>query len=128
MLCRGGEIVRRTCKWTRHTTIVGEYEKRASEQQRKLDQLFWLQQRGRYAFAIGNNGKPVDQPTVLSLVPEWWRLLPLERVQRMTVQLADESHASDWGMRIISSRSPLYNLPATISGRLAALHRMGLSG
>jgi glycogen debranching enzyme len=96
-------------KWTRHTEIVGEYEKRATEQQRKLDQLFWLQKPGRYAFALGNDGEPVDQPTVLSLVPEWWRLLPLERVQQMVVELEDESHASDWGMRIISSRSPLYN-------------------
>jgi glycogen debranching enzyme len=96
-------------KWTGHNEMVDEYEKRTAEQQRKLDQLFWLQQSGTYAFAIGNDGKPLNQPTVLSLVPEWWRLLPLERVQRMIVQLADESHASDWGMRIISSRSPVYN-------------------
>lgn len=96
-------------KWTGHTQIANEYEKSAVAQQQKLDQLFWLQQANVYAFAIANDGKPVNQPSVLALVPEWWGLLPLERVQQTIKILADEDHASDWGMRILSSRAALYN-------------------
>jgi glycogen debranching enzyme len=96
-------------RWTGHNAEVQALENEFTEKHHKLDQLFWLDRSGTYAFAIANDGKPVDQPTVLTLVPEWWGLLPLERVQRMTEQLGDESHAADWGMRIISSKAPLYS-------------------
>lgn len=96
-------------RWTGHASEAGPLEKEADEKARNLNNLFWLASSGTYAFAIGNDGKPVDQPTVLALVPEWWSLLDLGRVQEMTEHLAEESHQSDWGMRIISSSAKLYS-------------------
>lgn len=76
---------------------------------RALNEIFWLPQSHAYAFAIGTNGKLVDQPSVLATVPMWFDLLDRQRAQEMIGLLADEQHASDWGMRIISSKNPLYD-------------------
>ncbi|HLY15987.1 MAG TPA: hypothetical protein VKR61_02125 [Bryobacteraceae bacterium] len=74
-----------------------------------LEERFWLAQSHDYAFAVGANGQPVDQPSVLAAVPMWFDLLDRRHAQEMVGLLADEQHATDWGMRIISSRSPLYD-------------------
>ena len=95
-------------RWTGHVNEAAPLEKEADDKARRLNDLFWLPSSGTYAFAVGNDGKPIDQPTVLVLVPEWWNLLELGRAHTMTEHLAEESHQSDWGMRIISSRAKLY--------------------
>jgi hypothetical protein len=96
-------------RWTGHTQEAATLQNEAEEKRRKMEDLFWLQSAGTYAFAMGTDNKPVNQPGVLTLVPEWWSLLDLPHVQRMTELLADEDHAADWGMRIISSKASLYN-------------------
>ena len=79
------------------------------EKRAKLDQRFWIPQSHGYAFATGTDGKPVDQPSVLATVPMWFDVLDEGHSQEMIERFAAEDHASDWGMRIISSRSPLYD-------------------
>jgi glycogen debranching enzyme len=96
-------------RWTGRASEAESLEKEADEKARKLNDLFWLPSSGTYAFAISNDGRPMDQPTVLALVPEWWKLLDLGRGQTMTEHLSEESHQSDWGMRIISSQAKLYS-------------------
>ncbi len=75
----------------------------------KLNELFWIPGSKSWAFAIGLDGKPVDQPSVLATVPMWFGLTDGTRSREMIQQLAGEQHATDWGMRIISARSPVYN-------------------
>lgn len=75
----------------------------------KLNELFWIPASKTWAFAIARDGKPVDQPSVLATVPMWFGLTDAVRSRDMIGLLAGESHATDWGMRIISARSPLYN-------------------
>jgi len=84
-----------------------DQEFQAKEQ--SLNQLFWLPASKSWAFAIGRDGRPVDQPSVLATVPMWFGLADQEHSREMIRQLADDSHSTDWGMRIISARSPLYN-------------------
>jgi hypothetical protein len=79
------------------------------EKRRTLNDLYWLPPSHSYAFAMDTNGKPVDQPSVLATVPMWFDLLDRGHAQEMIGQLAQEEHAADWGMRIISSKSPLYD-------------------
>ncbi len=67
---------------------------------------FWLAENGTYAFAIGRDGKPVNEPSVLATVPMWFGVLDPAKSQRMIETLAREEHATDWGMRIIGSNSP----------------------
>ena len=51
----------------------------------------------------------MDEDTVLPAVPLWWRVLDDERAQSEIDHLGAASMATDWGARIISSRSELYD-------------------
>ncbi|MFQ5737933.1 MAG: amylo-alpha-1,6-glucosidase [Acidobacteriota bacterium] len=73
-----------------------------------LEEVYWMASRQRYAFAVGIHGETVDEPSVLSTVPMWFGLLDRDKARRMIEQLADEAHLSDWGTRIISSKSARY--------------------
>jgi glycogen debranching enzyme len=79
-----------------------------AQKRRALEERFWLPGHG-YAFALGVGGQPVDQPSVLATVPMWFDLLDRRHAQDMIVLLAREQFATDWGTRIISSGSPLYD-------------------
>jgi len=82
-------------------TLAQEFEK----QRALVNQSFWLPEKKRYAFALDRDGKPVDEPSVLATVPMWFGVLDEEKAVQMIEQLADFDQQTDWGMRIISSRS-----------------------
>jgi GH15 family glucan-1,4-alpha-glucosidase len=80
------------------------------ERQKPLvDKTFWLADKNRYAFALDQDGKPVDEASVLATVPMWFGLLDEKNAGAMITQLADFDHQTDWGMRIISDRSPKFS-------------------
>lgn len=80
-----------------------------SKQQSLINNLFWLNDKRRFAFALDTNGKPVDEPSVLATVPMWFGLLDEEKTQPMIDELSAAVHETDWGMRIISSESLNYS-------------------
>jgi len=51
----------------------------------------------------------VDQASVLATVPMWFGLLDEKNSEQMISQLADSDHQTDWGMRIISNRAPVFS-------------------
>jgi glycogen debranching enzyme len=79
-----------------------------SRQQLLLHKAFWSADTNRFAFALDRNDLPVDEPSVLATVPMWFGLLDQGKAGAMIAQLAAPEHETDWGMRIISSRSPKY--------------------
>jgi len=85
--------------------IEAEFE----QKRRAVNEVFWLPKAHTYAFALDTSGKSVDQPSVLATVPMWFDLLDRQHAQEMIGQLSQEQHATDWGMRIISSHNPLYD-------------------
>ena len=85
-----------------------QYEQEFEAKRKRLNELFWLPQSHAFALALDTNGKPVDQPSVLATVPMWFGVLDPEESRAMIETLSHEQHASDWGMRIISSKSSLY--------------------
>jgi glycogen debranching enzyme len=74
-----------------------------------LEKSFWLPEKNRYAFAISQEGAPVDEVTVLATVPMWFGLLDPVNASRMIDQLSTSDHETDWGMRIISARSSKFS-------------------
>jgi glycogen debranching enzyme len=84
----------------------------AAEFQRRkvaLDQAFWSPDQKMYAFALDKNNQRIDEPSVLTTVPMWFELPEAARAEAMITRLADADHETDWGMRIISSHSKLYD-------------------
>lgn len=99
-----------------------------------IERTYWLADRGFYAFAthsIRNNpriaepgpnrerrqerlrqldgARLIDEDTVLPAVPLWWGMLDPTRAQSEIDHLAGGSIATDWGNRILSGRSRLYD-------------------
>jgi glycogen debranching enzyme len=80
------------------------------EKQRTLvNGSFWIADKKRFAFALDKNDKQVDEPTVLTTVPMWFGLPSEEQAVSTIQQISDADIQTDWGMRIISNRSPLYS-------------------
>jgi glycogen debranching enzyme len=80
-----------------------------ARQQPLVNKTFWSEEKKRFAFALDQNGQPVDEPSVLATVPMWFGLLDDDKAGSMLTQLAAPEHQSDWGMRIISSSAAKYS-------------------
>ena len=99
-----------------------------------MEQTFWLENRGFYAYATqlprkeplkaepGPNlerrqkrlnqlqtAKIYDENTVLPAVPMWWKTVADDRAQKQLDQLGSAKIATDWGARILANDSELYD-------------------
>ncbi len=82
----------------------------AFDRQRPVfNQAFWSAEKHAYAFALDQQNRRVDELSVLTTVPMWFGLTDEDKSEATIRRLAEPDHQTDWGMRIISNRSPLYN-------------------
>ena len=116
------------------TKLAAEARARAERGRDATEKTYWLADRGYYAFATNRpqsttreaepgpkreprqsrlneivKTKLIDEDTVLPAVPLWWRTLDDERAQSEIDHLGSGSIATDWGARIISNHSQLYD-------------------
>src|SRR5262245_36287784 len=107
----------------------------AAERTRQaVENTYWLTSASHYAFATqqprrqpavaepGPNrevrqrrldalasARIIDEDTVLPAVPMWWRTLDRERADAALDRIGSAAMATDWGQRILSNRSQLYD-------------------
>ena len=62
-----------------------------------------------YAFALKPDNQRADEASVLTTVPMWFGLSDADHADQTITQLAAEDHQTDWGMRIISQQSKVYD-------------------
>lgn len=74
-----------------------------------LDAAYWSPEKKNYAFALKQDGQRADEASVLTTVPMWFGLADANRADQTINQLAGEDHQTDWGMRIISRQSSVYD-------------------
>ena len=74
-----------------------------------LDRAFWSPEKNIYAFALKQDNQRAEEASVLATVPMWFGLPDPAHADAMITQLADADQQTDWGMRIISSQSKLYD-------------------
>jgi mannosylglycerate hydrolase MGH1-like protein len=96
------------------SALAGEAHARAAKTREAIEARYWLPDRGYYAFATARNGdsateRLVEEDTVLPAVPLWWGLLRKDRADRQIDRLGSGDLATDWGTRILSSGSRLYD-------------------
>jgi glycogen debranching enzyme len=114
--------------------LAREARDRAERTRTALEKTYWLADRGFYAFAtvLRREGPPeadrgpererrqarleglakgglVDEDTVLPAVPLFWKELEETRGQSQIDHLGSGALATDWGARILSDRSDLYD-------------------
>jgi glycogen debranching enzyme len=85
--------------------LAGEFEKNRGV----LEHAFWSPDSKIYAFALNQNNQRVDELSVLTTVPMWFDLAEPGNANSTITKLAAEEHQTDWGMRIISNRSKVYD-------------------
>ncbi len=74
-----------------------------------LDQAFWSPELRAYAYALKPDNQRGDEASVLTTVPMWFGLSDPNHADQTITQLAAEDHQTDWGMRIISQKSKVYD-------------------
>lgn len=114
---------------------AGDAARAAAERTRQaVERTYWLAGPSHYAFATqtpraqpaiaepGPNrdtrqrrldalakAPVIDEDTVLPAVPMWWRALDRDRADAALDHLGSSALATDWGQRILSNRSQLYD-------------------
>ena len=74
-----------------------------------LDQAFWSPELKAYSYALKSDNQRGDEASVLTTVPMWFGLSGASHADQTITQLAAEDHQTDWGMRIISQQSKVYD-------------------
>ena len=74
-----------------------------------LNRTFWISEKRHYAFALNDKSELVDIPSVLTTVPMWFGLLEPDKAAQTITELSAPDQRTDWGMRILSSTSPIYD-------------------
>ena len=91
-------------------SVTAATAKQAAERTREsMERTYWLDRRGFYAFATAQPKRIVEEDTVLPAVPLWFGTVDAERAQQEIDHLGAGAMQTDWGARILSNRSALYD-------------------
>jgi glycogen debranching enzyme len=74
-----------------------------------LNQRYWREEDGHHAFGILQSGQTNDNLTVWPATAAAFGLLDASRAERTLSKLAADAISADWGARILSTGSPLYD-------------------
>src|SRR5438445_7115415 len=114
--------------------LAGQARANAERARKAVETTYWLRDRGFYAFATSlpratpaaaepgpdrevrqkrlddlSKALLIDEDTVLPAVPLWWHELDDGRAQSEIEHLGSGAMETDWGMRILSDTSQLYD-------------------
>ena len=92
-----------------HDDVSQQLAAEFTRSQTALDQTFWAPEMNSYAFALKQANERENEVSVLATVPMWFGLQDAAHANQTITQLAAEDHQSDWGMRIISRQSKVYD-------------------
>ena len=85
--------------------LAADLDKTFARKSREVDDAFWMETEGHYALGLDLAGQQVNVPSVLATVPMWFGLLDPQRSDKTITELSGPNHATDWGMRILSTRN-----------------------
>ncbi len=74
-----------------------------------LNDRYWREAEGHHAFGILRDGTTNDNLTVWPATAAAFNLLQAERAKRTLRKLATDAISADWGARMLSTGSPLYD-------------------
>jgi glycogen debranching enzyme len=90
-------------------TLSGKYAADAERVQKILNTDFWNDSTKFYNLGKLKDGTYQTEKTVLPAVGAYFNLLEESKVRSMLDEYATNSFTADWGIRIVSSASKLYN-------------------
>jgi glycogen debranching enzyme len=93
----------------RDETLAADARASAERTRASMERTYWLESRGFYAFATARPARLVEEDTVLPAVPLWFGTVRADRAQQEIDHLGSGAIETDWGARILSNRSALYD-------------------
>lgn len=94
------------------TEAAAQLESEFARQLPLVNEAFWIADKKRFAFALDKDDKQVDELNVLAAAPMWWGSTtdtPASWRENHLRQLASPDIQTDWGLRIISDKAPMYS-------------------
>jgi len=73
-----------------------------------LEAKFWDAKIGQYSYAFNADGKRVQELTPWCAVPLLWKMGTPERTAQTLEKISSSDLTTDWGIRMLSLKSPLY--------------------
>jgi glycogen debranching enzyme len=114
--------------------LAEDAKQQADRVRQTVERVYWVDAKQIYAFATNQprgqagdeeqneknpavksrmkelrESKLIDEATVLPAVPMWWGLLDETRADRMLDRIGGAEMSADWGARILSNKSPIYD-------------------
>jgi glycogen debranching enzyme len=83
---------------------AADYKKAAAA----LESKFWDPESSQYSYAFNADGKQVKELTPWSAVPLMWRMGSSEHTAQTLDKMCFSDLTTDWGVRMLSLKSPLY--------------------
>jgi len=90
-------------------TLAAEARAAAERTRVSMERTYWRDTGGFYAFATARPQRIVDEDTVLPSVPLWFGTVQADRAQEEIDHLGSGAIETDWGARILSNQSKLYD-------------------
>ena len=90
-------------------STAGAARQAAERTRESMERTYWLGGRGFYAFATAKPQRIVEEDTVLPAVPLWFGTVDAARAQQQIDHLGAGAIQTDWGSRILSNHSALYD-------------------
>jgi glycogen debranching enzyme len=87
---------------------AGAAERNGARAARAFDEKFWDAERGQYSFAFDKDGHLVPELTPWSAVGIAWDLGTDARGLDTLVRMSSPDLTTDWGIRMLSARSPYF--------------------
>jgi glycogen debranching enzyme len=88
--------------------VMKTAEKNGDRGARAFDEKFWDQDRGQYSYAFNKDGRLVQELTPWSAVGLAWGLGKPDRGMETLVKMNASDLTADWGIRMLSRQSPLF--------------------
>jgi hypothetical protein len=90
-------------------SIASEAERLGKRARQAIDESYWLPEDGHHAFALLRDGGKSRDLTAWAAVGAMFGLFAPDRAEGTLQKLAAGDLATDWGARMLSSSSPLYD-------------------
>jgi GH15 family glucan-1,4-alpha-glucosidase len=89
--------------------VQKQVENEFAAEKQVINDLFWSADKNTLVFALNQKNRQVELPTVLSSAPMWFDVFDPAKVNATIDRLAGADQATDWGMRVLSDQSPLFD-------------------
>ncbi len=91
-------------------------EQKYQQALRSINELYWDQKTGRYAYALTKSGKQNAEITAWTAVPMMFGQLDQKRAGETLAILSSSQISTDWGARMLGNQSPAYDPTAYNNG------------